>query len=150
MSASHRVALGALVAGLLGIAAAYGGALVPGVTPSWAPWSMAVGTSVVLVALMLLGLARRGRQLGAVWAVLAFTLAVCLGAFGAALVLPPEGPAAPLLWGLPRRAAFVLYGIGALPLFVLPIAYALTFDRLTLSEADLEAVRRAARPPGAP
>jgi hypothetical protein len=46
--------------------------------------------------------------------------------------------------GLPRRAAIVLYGIGLLPLFVLPVAYALTFDEMTLSEEDLERVRRAA------
>ena len=39
----------------------------------------------------------------------------------------------------------MLLGIGLLPLLVLPIAYALTFDDMTLSEADLERVREAAR-----
>jgi hypothetical protein len=35
--------------------------------------------------------------------------------------------------------------VGLLPLFVLPLAYGLTFDGQTLSEADLERVRQAAR-----
>jgi len=39
----------------------------------------------------------------------------------------------------------VLIGIGLLPLLVLPLAYALTFDEMTLSEADLARVRDAAR-----
>ncbi len=149
MSGGHRLALGALVAGLLAIAAAYVGALLPGATPAWAPWGMAIGTSVVHIALMLLGLARAGRPLGGLWAVLGFTLVVCLGAFGAALWRPAESAGAPLVAGLPLRAAVVLYGIGLLPLFVLPLAYALTFDRVTLPAAELEAVRRAARD-GAP
>jgi len=61
------------------------------------------------------------------------------------LVMPAETESSPLWFGLPARAAVVLYGIGVLPLFVLPIAYALTFDSLTLSEADLERVRAAKR-----
>ena len=36
----------------------------------------------------------------------------------------------------------ILYGIGVLPLFVLPIAYAVTFESLTLNETDLERVRQ--------
>jgi hypothetical protein len=35
--------------------------------------------------------------------------------------------------------------VGLLPLFVLPVAYALTFDQTTLSEDDLARVREAAR-----
>jgi len=56
--------------------------------------------------------------------------------------MPPETATSPLWLGLPFRAAVVLYGIGILPLFVLPFAYALTFESLTLSEADLERVRQ--------
>jgi type II secretory pathway component PulM len=55
-------------------------------------------------------------------------------------------PADPTLFlGLPPRAAVVLLGIGLLPLLVLPIAYALTFDEMTLNEADWEKIREAAR-----
>jgi hypothetical protein len=39
----------------------------------------------------------------------------------------------------------ILYGIGLLPVLVLPVAYGLTFDAATLSEADLERVRAARR-----
>jgi hypothetical protein len=46
------------------------------------------------------------------------------------------------LWlGLPARAAVVIYGIGLLPIVVLPVAYALTFDTQTLSADDVERVR---------
>ena len=34
-----------------------------------------------------------------------------------------------------------IYGIGLLPVFLLPIAYAVTFDRVTLSDADLASFR---------
>jgi hypothetical protein len=68
---------------------------------------------------------------------------VLLIGFGAALVMPAETRDSTLWLGLPPRAAVVLYGIGVLPLFVLPIAYALTFESLTLSDADLERVRNA-------
>jgi hypothetical protein len=55
--------------------------------------------------------------------------------------LPAESE--PLWLGLPRRAAIVLYGVGLLPMFVLPVAYALTFDRVTLRPEDIVAVRAA-------
>jgi hypothetical protein len=70
-------------------------------------------------------------------------------AFALALALP-EGPGGgtvgePLLLGLPRRAAVVVYGVGLLPVFVLPIVYALTFDAQTLRAEDLERVRALGR-----
>ena len=52
---------------------------------------------------------------------------------------PPAGE--PIWLGLPRRAAILIYGIGLLPVFLLPIAYAMTFDRVTLSDADLASFR---------
>ncbi len=54
---------------------------------------------------------------------------------------PAEGAGARLLLGLPLRAALVLYGVGLLPIVVLPFAYAVTFDDMTLSEEDLARVR---------
>jgi hypothetical protein len=47
--------------------------------------------------------------------------------------------------GLPARAAIVIYGVGLLPIVVLPIAYALTFETQTLSAEDVERVRVLAR-----
>ncbi len=124
------------------MAGAYVGAFGEGA--SWAPWAMATGTPLLMVALMVLGMARDDRPLGWLWGVLTFKLAACVGGFGLGLVLPPEAPGARLVLGLPVRAAAVLYGVGFLPLFVLPVAYALSFDRLTLTEDDLARVRAAA------
>ena len=39
----------------------------------------------------------------------------------------------------------VIYGIGLLPIVVLPIAYALTFETQTLSAEDVERVRELGR-----
>jgi hypothetical protein len=66
--------------------------------------------------------------------------------FGAALALPAtEGPLSTLWLGLPARAAIVIYGVGLLPIVVLPVAYALTFETQTLSAEDVERVRALAR-----
>jgi hypothetical protein len=48
-----------------------------------------------------------------------------------------------LFLGLPAGAAIVVYGIGLLPLVILPVAYALTFSAMTLTDADLDRVRAA-------
>ena len=62
---------------------------------------------------------------------------VLIAGFGAVLVMPAETAGSVLWLGLPPRTAIVLYGIGVLPLFLLPLAYAYTFDTMTLSEDDL-------------
>ena len=106
---------------------------------------MAIATSFAMVATMALGAARTGQPhggLGRLAIPFVAVLLIMLGAFAAALLLPAAGE--PLLLGLPRRAAIVLYGIGLLPVLILPVAYALTFDELTLTEEDIERVREAA------
>jgi hypothetical protein len=66
--------------------------------------------------------------------------------FGAALLLPASDGALSRLWlGLPARAAIVIYGVGLLPIIILPVAYAMTFEEMTLSAEDLERVRAMAR-----
>ena len=76
----------------------------------------------------------------------AFVILMLVIGFGAALALPATEGALSKLWlGLPARAAIVIYGVGLLPIFVLPIAYALTFETQTLSAEDLERVRKLAR-----
>lgn len=128
---------------LLGIGAAYASAFLPGGAPEWAAWVMAIGTAALLVAIMALGAVRHGR-LGRLWLPFAFVFVVLAGGFCLILALPPVDPLDPALWlGLPPRAAVVLYGIGLLPMLVVPIAYALTFDEMTLTEHDLERVRSA-------
>lgn len=142
---SKRSALAGLFLSTLLIAAGYASAFLPGDPPAWAPWALAMGTSAIMVASMALGAARRG-GVGRLAVPFALVFLILAGGFGAALALPPTDPADPTLWlGLPPRAAIVLYGIGLLPLLFLPLAYALTFDEMTLSEADLARVRDAAR-----
>lgn len=138
---THRWALRATVAGTLAIAIAYASAFVGG-GMRWGSWLMVVGLATLVVSLMALGAARREGGLGPLRLPIAFTFVVIVGGFGAALAMPGEtGASARLLLGLPLRAAIVIYGIGLAPMLVLPLAYALTFDRMTLSEADLDRVR---------
>ncbi|MBV9774100.1 MAG: hypothetical protein JO040_09130 [Gemmatimonadetes bacterium] len=141
---SKRSALAVLLASMLAIAASYGAAFLPGGAPAWAPWPMALGMLAALVAVMVLGAARGGRGIGRLKYPFAFVGAVLALGFALALALPAdEGPSSPLYGGLPLRAAIVLYGIGLLPIVVLPVAYALTFEEQTLNAADVERVRLA-------
>lgn len=139
-----RVALAALVVSTVAIAIAYAAAFARGGPPAWAAWCLAMGTAVCMVSLLALGAARDGRSLGRLRVPFALTLLIVAGGFALALALPAEGAGAALWLGLPRRAAIVMYGIGLLPLFVLPYAYASTFDEMTLSDDDLARVRAAA------
>ena len=142
---TRRFAVGSLFVGTLMIGAAYASAFLPGGAPAWAAWAMAIGVAVMMVGSMILGAARPGVKLGGLWVVFGVMFLLIAGCFAAALSLPPEGAGSTLLLGLPRRAAILLYGIGIVPLFILPVAYAMTFDRVTLSEADLARVRDEAK-----
>jgi len=142
------LALWGVVLGTLGIGAAYVSAFFPRTLGMVGPYLMAVAVPVCMIATMVLGAARGSRPLGALkWPILLVFLLVG-GGFLLALQLPPDTVNGPYWLGLPRRAAVVLYGVGLLPLFVLPLAYAFTFDAFTLSDADLARVR-AARTHGA-
>lgn len=142
---THRFALAALVAGTLLIAAAYAAQMILGTAPAWAPWAYLVGMSTTMLAMLVLGAARSRTGVGRLALPIAFIYVLLLVGFGMALTLPPETIDAPLWLGLPRRAAIVLYGIGVLPLFLLPIAYALTFESMTLREEDMTRVAAARR-----
>ena len=143
---TRRASLGALIVGILAIALGYAAALLPGGTPAWAPWLLALGIPVALGAIMILGAARGRRGIGPLKYPFAFVVAVLAIGFCAALALPAtESPLSKLWLGLPARAAIVIYGIGLLPIIVLPVAYALTFETQTLSAEDVERVRQLAR-----
>lgn len=138
-----RAALSLLFIAHVAIAAAYAAAFLPGGAPPWSAWLIVIGTSLALPAVMLLGAERAGR-IGRLWIPIGLCFLVLLAGFGAVLLMPPADPADPALWlGLPPRAAIVLYGIGLVPYLIVPVAYAVTFDSRTLSEADLERVREA-------
>jgi hypothetical protein len=143
---TRRAALAALVAGILAIATGYGAAFIPGGPPTWAPWLLALGIPVALGAIMILGAARGQMGVGRLKYPFAFVVAVLAIGFCAALALPAtESPLSRLWLGLPARAAIVIYGIGLLPIIVLPVAYALTFETQTLNAEDVERVRKLAR-----
>jgi hypothetical protein len=143
---TRRAALVALVSGILAIAVGYAAAFLPGGAPTWAPWLLALGIPVALGAIMILGAARGRMGIGPLKYPFAFVVAVLAIGFCAALALPATESALSRLWlGLPARAAIVIYGIGLLPIIVLPLAYALTFEAQTLSAEDVERVRELAR-----
>lgn len=139
---TRRAALIALFVAITAIAAAYGAAFSKSDTPSWAPWLLAVGIPVALGAIMILGAARGREGIGSLKVPFAFVVVVLIIGFGAALALPAtDGPLSKLWLGLPARAAIVIYGVGLLPIIVLPVAYALTFETQTLTAEDLERIR---------
>jgi hypothetical protein len=144
--ATRRGSLAALVTGILAIAIGYAAAFLPGGTPPWAPWLLALGIPVALGAIMILGAARGRIGIGPLKYPFAFVVAVLALGFCAALALPAtESPLSKLWLGLPVRAAIVIYGIGLLPIIVLPVAYALTFETQTLNAEDVERVRKLGR-----
>jgi hypothetical protein len=141
----RRYALALIFCATLCIALAYASAFRRAGVPAWGNWLLACGLSLLLVSTLALGAARSVRSLGRLAVPLAFTFVVLLGGFGFALWLPAaERAGMPLLLGLPPRAAIVLYGIGLLPLLVLPLVFALTFDELGLSDEDVQRVKDAA------
>ena len=143
-AARVRGAIATLTLAVAAVGAAYASAFLPGGAPAWAAWAFALAMPVAVLSLLVLGVSRPGRGIGRLVYPFAFVFVVLVAGFSAALLLPPPAADSPLWLGLPPGAAVILYGVGILPLFVLPMAYALTFDRQTLSAADLERVRAAA------
>jgi hypothetical protein len=141
---AKRTALLAFFGGTVACAAAYASAFLPCDPPAWAPWALGTGTATVMVAASALGAARPGRGVGRLKIPFALVFLILAGGFAAILSMPAADPADPALFlGLPAGAAVVLLGIGLLPLLVLPVAYALTFEETTLDEEDLARVRQA-------
>jgi len=137
-TAARFTLLLAIVAIAIGYAAAFSG----DGAPTWAPWLLGAGIPASLCSIMILGAARGERGIGSLKLPLLFVFVVLAVGFCLALGLPANESAATRLYlGLPLRAAIIIYGIGLLPIVVLPIAYALTFTTQTLNEADIERVR---------
>ena len=99
------------------------------------------------VALIVLGAQRRGRLDGLLWplAALLLILEACVGAM---LALRGQVLVAPWLLGLPLAAAVQVYGLFFLPLLLVSVAYARTFETFTLRQDDLDDLRRRFESPG--
>lgn len=119
-----------LTCGALAVFAAY--ALSFGAPSATAPWLLASGSVLVLTGLGLLGAGERAPRLqAAVLVACAFTFA----GFAAALSIAPHEAGGPLLLGLPRATALLLGFTGAVPLVLLPLAYAAAFEREVQGDA---------------
>lgn len=121
-------ALRAVVASVLAIAGLYGVVVLPGATPAWVPWLFAFAVATMIMALQLLGASAGGRPPGRLVWVFGVCFVILAGGLCAALVHGDVAAGDPLWLGLPAGAAIILYIVGLLPMLVLPIAYALTFD----------------------
>ena len=136
-----RVALFSIFLSMVAIALGYASAFLPNGAPRAAAFVFAIATAVMMVAVLVLGAGRSGRPLGILKWVFAFCFIVLAAGFTLALRTPAVSAADRLWLGLPPGAAIILYVVGVLPLLVLPLAYALTFERTTLSEAELADLR---------
>ena len=138
-----RFALLVIVLAMLVIGAGYLSAFLPGGAPRYAAYAFAIATAAGMTAISVLGAARKRGGLGPLRWVFLFTFLIMAGGFAAALSSISESTE---LWlGLPRGAAIIIYIVGLLPMAVLPLAYALTFEKTTLDEAELDELRRKLR-----
>lgn len=128
-----------LLVGLLLVALAY--ALAFAGSTTLAPWGLSLGAACVLAALLWLGARRGGRLPRRLGAALAIAGAATAAGFAWALVAAAPTAGGPLLLGLPRVTAILLIVAGAVPLVLLPIAYAVAFDREVLDDDTLRRVR---------
>ena len=126
---------------MLVIGAGYASAFLEGGVPRIATYAFALATAAVMTAVIVLGAARTRSSLGGLKWVFAFTFLVLAAGFCVALG-ETSVDTTRLFLGLPRGAAIMMYVVGFLPMAVLPIAYALTFEKTTLNEAELEELRR--------
>lgn len=138
---ARRLALAVIFLSMLAIAGGYASAFLPGGAPPLAAWIFAIATAAMMVAVLVLGAARTGVRFGGLVWVFVFCFMALAGGFALALLAPEVTADAALYMGLPQGAAVILFVVGLMPMLVLPIAYALTFDKTTLSTEELEALR---------
>lgn len=120
---THRIGWCALVSGLLAQAGAYLAAALAGPAAPLATALAIYGIGATLAGLLVLG-AVRGQRLSGAATLAAIALFVFpVAGFGAAALLPGDAATDALVLGLPARAAIIVYGIGVLPAFILPVAY---------------------------
>lgn len=132
-----------LIAGTSLIAAGYASAFLDGGPPRWAAWTLVLGIPLSIVAILALGAVKKNRGLGKLAIPFALVFLLLVGGFSLSLGLGGNDSIHSKLWlGLPLRAAIIIYGIGLIPIVVLPIAYALTFETQTLNSEDVQRVKQ--------
>ena len=102
-------------------------------------WLLVVGAFAAPIPLIMIGAMRRD-VVGPAGGLLAGLLMVLVGA-GLGM-LGTRGALGPWVMGLPLGVALQLYVACAAPLLIMPLAYALMFERHTLSSEDLDRLRR--------
>ena len=125
----------ALVIGLFGIVGAYVGVLL-GLTSPLVPMLMALGTTAVLAGIAQLAIVRHGRATPRLARTVRWVFGAMAVGFVGVLLMPAPVAGGPLLLGLPRLTAILLFIVGAFPLVVLPIAYARAFDAEVKPRSD--------------
>jgi hypothetical protein len=103
-------------------------------------WGELVFTVLVAgfpVALIVMGVNGR-RSLGPLRLPLVCLLLILEGCAVTLLLLKGQGIDGPWIGGLPLAAAVQLYGLWLLPLPLVTLTYALTFDRYELRDGDLQ------------
>ena len=105
-----------------------------------ARWGFAAAVLVFPVALIGLGTASPARERAPRWPV--WLVAALLGGGGAWVLIASERGGGGRLAGLPTATAVLVGGLGLVTLVAVVVAYGLTFERLGVSAAKLEALRR--------
>ncbi len=105
----------------------------------------ALVAAVFPVALIVLAVVGRRRPARLVVPLLALSV-VLVGSLVAIWLLRGRVDELPWIGGLPLAAAIQLYGLWLVPLLLVALAYALTFDTGSLDDAALEHLRRLVEP----
>lgn len=108
----------------------------------WPAVGLAWATALLMGSLIGLGVGRRG-QGGATAVAVGFIVLSVGGGITAALFQGTPDAASTLWGGLPSGAALMIYVVGILPALVVPFVYAASFERSTLTPADLARLRQA-------
>ncbi len=138
---TRRWSLLVILVSMLVIGAGYTSAFLPAGAPRAATFAFALATAALMTAIITLGAGSSGKPLGRLRWVFAFTFVTLAAGFCLALTQTAVNTER-LYFGLPAGAAIILYVVGLLPMIVLPVAYALSFERTTLNDAELAELRR--------
>jgi hypothetical protein len=125
----ERRAVAGVFAGSALIAIAFASAWLPRGAPTWGVCAMVLGCGAIIASASLLGALRSGVRRTIAISAAAFLFVIIGAGFGVPIFLPAEAAESPLLLGLPLRTAIEVYGVGLLPVFVLPVLFAVEFKR---------------------